>query len=205
MSVSIVARVVPVIFGLTAAVQASAAYVVYTDQTAFNAAAGSALVIEDLETDSGSGSPIALTGTALTQVSSDANQIFSIGAASFGGQALSIQDSGSWTTNFTFSTAMSAFAFEAIDYFEFAGASLSFSTSAGESGTFMTAGPLANLNQQYLGLVTDQHFTSISITGSHGDGAEYDNFTYAAPEPAGIGLLGMVGLWLARRRVQAAR
>ena len=127
-------------------VLAQAAYVVHSDQGSLNAAVGGALIIENLDSDSGSGSPISLSGTDLTSVSSDANQIFHLGAGVFGGQTLKLQDSGAWSATFTLDKAARAFGFEVIDYFETGNATMSFSTSAGESGVLLTAGPLSNLN-----------------------------------------------------------
>ncbi len=185
---------------------ASAVLVTYdNDLAGFNTAAGTTIT-EDFATETGTGSPLSASGTALTSITSADATIFRYELGPNATNGIGIQGVGAWNAVFNFSQSIVAFGFEIGDFFENAGESISFLTSAGESG-LLTAPPgtLANGNLRFLGLTTNLAFTSITISAVvvGNDGAGLDNITYAtsvpAPLPLGL-ILGSLSLIYLKRR-----
>ena len=204
-------RILVLLGAIVTAQGATAASIVYSDQASFNSAVGAGLTIEDFDDEVTGGvpaSPISLSGTALTQIATSANQIFRIDSpAGVSGQGLSIQSTGSYLATFTFSTGMQAFGLHILDLFEGSNQTVSFTTDGGDSGLlFSNTTPLPNLNLQFLGFTTDTAFTSVTLNmiNTFSDGSEWDTVSFAetteaVPAPLAPGML-LVGLALLLRR-----
>ncbi|MGB1109663.1 MAG: hypothetical protein ACPG4N_04875 [Gammaproteobacteria bacterium] len=182
----------------------SAAPVLYTDQASFNTAVGASLEIENFDDEAGAGSPLAVFNTELTQVSSDANQIFAYEAFN-GGVGIGIQDSSAWEATFSFQSDIDAFGLLVHDLFENVPGQITFQTSAGENGVlFDPITTLADGNNQYLGLTTNLAFSSITlnVSGVPGDGGLLDDVGYRVadiPLPGTLALLALGAITLRRR------
>ncbi|NJM54721.1 MAG: PEP-CTERM sorting domain-containing protein [Verrucomicrobiae bacterium] len=110
--------------------------------------------------------------------------------------------------NVTFQFASPVHAF-GTDIRDLENISLSYGTSTGESGTAAT--PAASGTIRFFGIVSDNPFTSITITGpglTTGDGVVFDQTSFVVPEPRSALLLltgSLAALILRWRRHPAGR
>lgn len=180
---------------------ASAAVITYTNEATFDSAVGAGLLVEDFNTDSGSGSPLTVgSGGLLTSIESDADNIFVFENTHTATTGIGVADTGDgdWTMTFNFSQAVESFGFSFNDWPEASSGTLTFQTSAGETGTLLSSGPLPNETVLFLGMTTNIGFTDITLTavGASNDGSQIDNVKFNAasvPAPAGGALL-LLGL-----------
>ena len=197
-------RLLAVSMGCAASVSfasASHSFTLFTDRTAFEAALGGDLILEDLNDEADNfpafNTPIPLSGTSLNSVVANSSTFH------LESNELHFFDGGNWTITFDFAQDIDAFGLEFFDAFENA-SSMSFSTNGGDSGTLFTTSGEPDESTQYLGFTTSNGFNSITLTSNTAaDGYTADDIAFrevAVPAPASALLIlaGIAGLGFSR-------
>ena len=196
---------------------ASAAPVIFTNETDFNAAVAAAGLTLGLESFEGqtSGPKPALLDMGPFTVSNPlgVNAITDgVGMASHGTKAL-VSTPGLQPMTFTFDTAIRAFSIDVIDRFNTAGGSFLGTIGNGTQQTLFTGGAAGLGAIQFVGIIDlDAAFTTLAFAGNGGIASfTLDRVQYAqggdttpVPEPASLMLLGS-GLAAGARRFRARR
>jgi hypothetical protein len=188
---------------------------VYTDETAFLAAAGGSLSSESFETIQSSTATrydFADVSFACAGTSHCPGFFGSSGAFSYDGWR-SVYFSSPDTSTFTFAHAVNAFGIWIGDAGSTGAITLNVALNNGGSAAALTDFTGDSLNWQYFGLIADTPFTSVTfIPSNHNDGIYFDALRYgqadvrAVPEPGSCLLLGIAGAGLlAARRKRGAR
>ncbi|GAA0466145.1 hypothetical protein GCM10009096_03510 [Parasphingorhabdus litoris] len=173
-------------FALLSAVPAQAAEVIFTDRTAFNAAAGAGLTFESFETAQ-SGATVNYPGFSVTE-SGGANFIthtsinsFFTSATSDGANSIWFDDNGNSLATFVFDAPITAFGFDVA-----AAAAGTMTFSGGAAGSFA----LGADTPTFFGVISDTAFTTLQFDMSGGPEVGFDALSFgianagAVPEPA---------------------
>jgi hypothetical protein len=193
---------------------ADAAPTFFTDETAFQAAAGTS-VAEGFEAPFSTAPAVTFTGFTVTETSVDAMLRQSLAPLMLtdGQASLEFRSDGPSTIVFNFASPVSAFGITIKSFGNTGGGTLSVITNVGMTASMMlgqSPPQLAPLNEIFFGVVnTAEPFTSVTFTStSTNDIMTFDGGSYSTatviPEPSSAGLgavaAGVAMLYGARRR-----